>query len=82
MRRSPHLMGPSMDSSLYEHGVQFFHLDVVAVDSTWNVVIESDRRATKADRRRRHNDKIRHDMERKTSKVDDEDMGFTPSFSS
>jgi uncharacterized protein YukE len=45
--------------------------------------LEKRRRATKADRRgRRHIDKIRHDMERKmrASRVDDDDMDFTPSF--
>ncbi len=45
--------------------------------------LEKRRRAKKADRRgRRHIDKIRHDMERKmkASRVDDDDMDFTPSF--
>lgn len=44
--------------------------------------VEKRRRATKVDRKgRRHIDKIRHDMERKmrASRVDDDDMDFTPS---
>jgi hypothetical protein len=42
MRRSPHLMGPSWAPLCTRTGINLFHLDVVAVDSTWNVVIKSD----------------------------------------